>query len=273
MSLTNPNNVVTEERLSEFYQAILPYLGGMPDAICNKFDKANLYDTTEKVVGKWIDGKPLYQKVVDFGTGPNASSKSVAHGISNIDRICRFTCIGTDNSSYWNLNWPPIGTGSSAFAATGEVDKTNLKVKNNGNGTSEYYIFILQYTKTTDAANSFKYADENDYSTSEKIVGTWIDGKPLYQRVRTYDWNQPNATPYDYPSNISNIAYVVDAEMHAKLTDGTNVYFIKIKPFYTSTTNFFEVTTTKGILKLSYLTSSWYLTDIKIVWKYTKTTD
>ena len=31
MSLTNPNKVVTEERLADFYQSILPYLGGMPD--------------------------------------------------------------------------------------------------------------------------------------------------------------------------------------------------------------------------------------------------
>lgn len=32
MSLTNPNKVITEERLSEFYQEILPYLGGNAEA-------------------------------------------------------------------------------------------------------------------------------------------------------------------------------------------------------------------------------------------------
>ena len=45
----------------------------------------------------------------------------------------------------------------------------------------------LKYTKTTDSANSYNYANENDYSTSEKIIGTWIDGKTLYQRTYSGD--------------------------------------------------------------------------------------
>ena len=66
MSLTNPNKIVTEERLAEFYGEILPYLGGMPEILANKFDKGNLYSTNEKIVGSWIDGKPVYQKIVQF---------------------------------------------------------------------------------------------------------------------------------------------------------------------------------------------------------------
>ena len=66
MSLSNPKTVVTEERLNEYHQTILPYLGGMSDILANKFSRADLYSTDEKMIGRWIDGKPLYQKVIPF---------------------------------------------------------------------------------------------------------------------------------------------------------------------------------------------------------------
>ena len=40
---------------------------------------------------------------------------------------------------------------------------------------------MLPFTKTTDSPIAI--GSDTDYSTDEKIVGTWIDGKPLYQRV------------------------------------------------------------------------------------------
>jgi hypothetical protein len=40
---------------------------------------------------------------------------------------------------------------------------------------------LIQYTKTTD--QSIAIGSDTDYSTTEKIVGTWIDGKPLYQKT------------------------------------------------------------------------------------------
>ena len=48
---------------------------------------ADKYSTTEQVIGTWIDGKPIYRKVINFGSLPNAESKSVAHNIANIDFI------------------------------------------------------------------------------------------------------------------------------------------------------------------------------------------
>ena len=67
MSLTNPKDVVTEERLKDFYDGIYPYLGGMPEILANKFSRSDIYSTTEKIIGQWIDGKPLYQKIVTTG--------------------------------------------------------------------------------------------------------------------------------------------------------------------------------------------------------------
>ena len=51
-------------------------------------DNSNSYSTDEvKTGGKWIDGKPIYRKVVDFGALPNSTTKNVAHGVNNIGDI------------------------------------------------------------------------------------------------------------------------------------------------------------------------------------------
>ena len=54
--------------------------------------------------------------------------------------------------------------------------------------------------------------DLHEYSTEEKVVGKWIDGKPIYERVftnlnlslNTDDWHYTNIT-------IDNLKYVIDS--------------------------------------------------------------
>ena len=46
------------------------------------------YSTTETSTGfTWVDGSPIYKKTINFGTLPNATSKTVAHGVANVDRV------------------------------------------------------------------------------------------------------------------------------------------------------------------------------------------
>ena len=52
----------------------------------NEVNNSIIYSTTEKVVGKWINNKPLYRKVISTGSLPNASVKNINHGISNLDK-------------------------------------------------------------------------------------------------------------------------------------------------------------------------------------------
>ena len=185
MSLTNSNKVVTEERLHEFYGEILPYLGGMPEALANKFSKGDLYSTNEKIVGCYTDGKPIYQKTFT-GTLPTNDTEffiSIGASIS----YAWVKDANYINSSKVCFSYPGIVTAdyTSAFAiriltnaASSNQNKISVKCKSQGT----YYI-TLCYTKTTDSANSFKFGNENDYSTAERIVGTWIDGKYIYQKT------------------------------------------------------------------------------------------
>lgn len=170
MSLTNPNKVITEERLSAFYQDILPYLGGMPEILANKFSKGDLYSTDEKMIGVWTNNKPLYQKVFvttsAITLNPNGYTR-VFTPPANIEEVVDMQC----NSSqfhfwYWGTD---CGTFASTYAGLNVVAA----------GTS----FTLQYTKTTDSAISIGV--DTDYSTTEKIVGTWIDGSYIYKKTFT----------------------------------------------------------------------------------------
>ena len=111
----------------------------------------NIYSTNESVVGRWIDGKPLYQKTIDCGTGPKNTYKRVAHNISNIEFVTDVKGIGTavhDYSypipvpSHYNLN----------YSLQVSVDSTNITL-DTGNGadySGQQCYITIQYTKTTD---------------------------------------------------------------------------------------------------------------------------
>lgn len=58
--------------------------------------KAQNYSTTEQVIGTWIDGKPLYRKVIQLTTLPNNTTKTFAHSISNLEFVAKAYCV-----MYW----------------------------------------------------------------------------------------------------------------------------------------------------------------------------
>jgi microcystin-dependent protein len=109
-------------------------------------DERNKYSETEKVIGEWIDGKPLYQKTIGFTIG-NTTTQNVAHNISNLDFgqiIWNFIINDADNTTYSFLdsNWfnsIDVGKTDISFVKTGALHFN----------TSAAYVTI-QYTKTTD---------------------------------------------------------------------------------------------------------------------------
>lgn len=54
-----------------------------------------------------MDGKPLYEKTVDFGSLPNATAKEVPHGIEDVDIILTHDgYILYENCAVSSLNLP-----------------------------------------------------------------------------------------------------------------------------------------------------------------------
>ena len=180
MSVQNGERLATKQDLADMYQGILPYLGGMPEMLANKFSKGDLYSTDEKMIGQWIDGKPIYQKTFYINALTNKSILSVSHGISDIGELVSIT--GTMSNGTDRLRPLPyvhdttLGNQANIF-----LTPTTFEIDNRGSDYSSYHAYVtIQYTKVSDTAISI--GSDTDYSTEEKIVGTWIDGKPIYQK-------------------------------------------------------------------------------------------
>jgi hypothetical protein len=190
MSVTNPDKVVTKQDLTDFYNKIFPYLGGMPEMVANKFSKSDIYSTTEKMIGQWIDGLPLYERCIEI-TMPTVTTQGTMVGISidisswNIKEVVSIDgCFHKDNTSVQAIPLNSVNMiNTNMYGVRIYVNSTNtLTVDSNYttyNGRKG--IAIVKYTKATDSAISI--GNETDYSTTEKIVGTWIDSKPIYQKT------------------------------------------------------------------------------------------
>lgn len=129
-------------------------------------------------------------------------------------------------------------------------------------------------SNVNDAIESLKLSKTGDnYSTTEKEVGTWIDGKPIYQKTIKYSWNQNATTPYIYavPTDVDQYVNVfMNTTLH--LSSGEDKIMI-ILPYYGGSDDYFYVDRTNASLKSSILSSTQYYTNTSITYIYTKTTD
>lgn len=133
------------------------------------------YSEEEKIIGRWKDGKPVYSKGFNT-TVPNCTTEgTLAYQDINVSdlNIDRCTYIeGNTTSTLADMTLPSV-------VKTGYIDlwyKPNTKVIRLANSASNYngrstYITV-EYTKTTDAPNSFDYAKMiAQYSTIPNTIG------------------------------------------------------------------------------------------------------
>ena len=115
-------------------------------------DSSNSYSTNEvKTGGKWIDGKPIYRKVVDFGALPNATIKEVSFDNINADTFVKIEGVAMSNSGSV-ITIPFADTSSAAQSISILANSTSISISSGTVNRSDYtkcYITI-EYTKTTD---------------------------------------------------------------------------------------------------------------------------
>lgn len=173
------------------------------------------YSEEEHVIGRWLDGRPLYRKV-----------------INNIHITSRdgdfYVC---DVTNMYLIDYEAIFTGKNG---TEKINRHNLlmetlHISNNKlyyyfsySQSSMYQLFeycdiIVYYTKTTDEPGSFTnqmIASQfectgigyDNYSEDEVCVGKWIDGKPLYRKVINKPYNCTSGVDFvvsEFSSDIS----------------------------------------------------------------------
>ena len=112
---------------------------GIRDRVSDAEKNFNKYSTTEEVIGTWIDGKPIYRKVVTLSTTKtiDMSGISISHGISNIN--IPIDCKGINNTTcaVSNLFW--VNTKNSTSGTF-----------YNAEGLEGVKFLVFEYTKTTD---------------------------------------------------------------------------------------------------------------------------
>ena len=260
MSVTNPERIVTKQDLKDFYDGILPYLGGSVEAgftpigtiiavmgnaaptnylACNG-QTVNISDYPELANyflaqfgsrnkfggnGTTTFGIPDLRGEFLRGTGTNSHS-DCGNG----------SAVGTHQTptyhhqvlQYYNgSNQLEVGTAAPASAESFADAYQDTTVS-----TDQYTGGVISATRrTSDPRNKyitsrptntsvlFCIATKNiymnpalDYTTEEKVVGQWIDGKSIYQRTFTGTMPstfQTSGTMVDV-SVISNIDKMID---------------------------------------------------------------
>lgn len=175
-----PNTKLTDGKI---YCITDVYSGGSDKLI----GLGDCYSTMEKVVGCWTDGKPLYQKTINFGALPNNTSKSVAHNISDLGYVANIKCVAENPVSHIYLPIPFSHRLTIGNQIQLEVSSTDVSIYTALDRTSFSNCYVtLQYTKTTDTAGSGDWTPSGvlavHYSTNEQVIGTWM-GEPLYQKT------------------------------------------------------------------------------------------
>ena len=231
-----------------------------------------IYSLEEREVGVWTDGKPLYQKTIEWqDTSVKTYIRKDIHEL-NIDTLVyaegMFTRINNGH-----LYWYPFSTTESTseygfFRVDDENGYANGQIlwRINYNATTKQR-FTFWYTKTTDTAGSGQWSTDgtptHHYSTSEKVVGTWIDGKPIYEKVITglsitMNWNAQYRTENTFANAPNDVDTLVSIDGYGML--GNN------KVHY-------------GITAYGYGSSNWVLSSLEtgtintLIIQYTKTTD
>ena len=113
----------------------------------------DIYSTEEQVIGKWIDGKPLYRKVINAKpTISNSSYQtiSIKHNISDLKNVykCNAFLHNTGNTQTYIL---PVETSATQAIGISEINSTNIIMYSKNDTWSGWIAeIILEYTKTTD---------------------------------------------------------------------------------------------------------------------------
>lgn len=115
------------------------------DLINKKQDKLNITIGTEYATGKIIDGKKEYAKIIDLGTLPNATSKSVAHGISGATKILGYKAFANNlNGVFGGVPLPHVTLNNYIEL---QITSTNVFISSSFNASIFTGVIEIYYLK------------------------------------------------------------------------------------------------------------------------------
>lgn len=145
----NAKNIGTLSNLNTTEKSNL--VGAINEVNTNDINKST-YSTSEQKIGTWINGKPLYRKVLSVTGLSGDTKKSIAYNITNLNEI--WIENGFVRSNARTVTLPMVGyNGDLTQKIDIWVEKQENVVKlysNGGWGNDWTFYVIINYTKTTD---------------------------------------------------------------------------------------------------------------------------
>lgn len=144
-----------------------------------------IYSTDEREVGVWTDGKPLYQKTIPITKTSTATLTDISS--LNIENLVYSTGIEypADKSLFLTLNYYENSNWYCFIEKIG--NDLGIYCSSRDYQSAPYVLATIQYTKTTDVPGSGTYTTMGTpavhYSTDWHVVGTWWNGKPIYEKT------------------------------------------------------------------------------------------
>ena len=255
MSVQNPERVVTKQDLADFYQEILPYLGGegggggstelpmvstLPTPSVDYNGKRVLYVGANDTTNDLYQGV-IYECALDpFGVYIwRVAATNLASGYFE-----------WKDPVYYDITMGSTGTDNPRQRAC-------IKVKTDSTPTSGSSNLLTSGGAYTALANK---QDKIAYSTSEQVIGTWVGGATLYQR--TFTGTTSSSATETQVSTWTN-SYII-REFKGTYTQSTGVY-VPIC-YMVSTSDWMVPYTENGKLWVGYSASNkgkaYYLTVI-----------
>lgn len=180
----------------------------------------SLYSEEERMVGCWIDGKPLYEKTIEIIVPTTSTSGSFVTNdtdISNLNIDLCTSLVGIVCPSDDNTTPLPLITNKNYIIKAGYVQNV-IRVINNYKDYSGIKSYItIRYTKTTDEPNSFTnsmlkesfikldstYTDEELQQAILDIVDE-INADPVVEQEQSIE-NTPMTIPEIYEEDTPTI--------------------------------------------------------------------
>ena len=214
-------------------------------------------------IGQEISTPRFFKTYIIQGSNDGTTYTDIATFVENYHsagQIYEHTFDNENSYSYYRIYFPDNGD-TGVGVSVEEIDLFEI----------DYTDVITYYTKTADEENSFNIGmveninlEQNIdfssiYSTDERIVGSWINGKPIYQKtliISDFNFSQSK----DFTNDLfTEIELILGGEMYD--TTSSTIRFVHADARKISS----------NTIRL-YNTSSWDSIDAYTL-RYTKTTD
>lgn len=218
----------------------------------------------EQEIGVWINGKPLYKRTIVKSFNDRSTTLAITFtdyfpSSYYIEGIFDYSIIlkASDSGSWVIPNYDP---GGNVKITTFSVVSCNLsRSQGTAWGNTPTVYLTIYYSKTDDTAGSGKWTPQGlptvHYSTDEQIVGTWIDGRTVYEKTLNVGAITSGTT---FAHGITNLDWIIDYSLfglygggNAKLVSPANGSSSSIG-FVISNWDSTNITFTKGNLSSDF---------------------